>query len=79
MILHALCPIGNGLFQPGIEQGSAFVVERGVGVDEGLWPKDEIKGMRFKIGDVIVDVGKQFEELSQATGEADWNGSKKDV
>lgn len=49
-------------------------------LDKELWRKDEIKGMRSKIFDVIVDLREQFEnfELAKATGEVKRNGLKKD-
>lgn len=49
-------------------------------LDKELWRKDEIKGMRSKIFDVIVDLREQFEnfELAKATGGVKRNGLKRD-
>lgn len=49
-------------------------------LDKELWRKDEIKRMRSKIFDVIVDLREQFEnfELARATGEVKRNGLKDD-
>lgn len=49
-------------------------------LDKELWRKDEIKGMRSKIFNVIVDLRGQFEnfELAKAAGGVKRNGLKKD-
>ena len=49
-------------------------------LDKELWRKDDIKGMRSKIFDVIVDLREQFEnfELAKARREVKRNGLKKD-
>ncbi|KAG0636410.1 hypothetical protein HOY80DRAFT_891379 [Tuber brumale] len=59
---------------------AAFLAREDVKLDKELWRKDEIKGMRSKIFDVIVGLREQFEEfeLAKATGEVKGNGLKRD-
>ncbi|RPB03544.1 hypothetical protein L873DRAFT_173052 [Choiromyces venosus 120613-1] len=59
---------------------TAFLAREDVKLDKELWRKDEIKGMRSKIFDVIVDLREQFEnfELAKAVGKVKRNGLKQD-